>query len=233
MKGRQPKTRSRGAGPNLGSPHRIACVPIKIIRALTTGVRQNPATARIIETDRSWFVAQKVSAERGTADTIIETGQSSPSSSPFFFSSSSSPPVVVAAAAVPSSPSRRRGGGGVAASSAAAAAEQLVVVVAYPPALLPSAAAAAVPAVPVHRHGHGDDEQHTRRSAPSHEHRQPLARSVAAAAGALHTVDAAVRQARSDVTTELQHHQLRTWASLHRSFRSGSCTAVPSRAGWR
>lgn len=37
-------------------------------------MRQDPATVKITETDQAWFVAQKVSAERGTADTISETG---------------------------------------------------------------------------------------------------------------------------------------------------------------
>ncbi len=38
-------------------------------------MRQDPATVKITETDQAWFVAQKLSAERGTADTISETGQ--------------------------------------------------------------------------------------------------------------------------------------------------------------
>ena len=66
-------------GTRCGSPQCMACrVPSKIIRLMTTWVRQNPPTAKITETDQSWFVKQKVSAERGIADTSNETGQARP-----------------------------------------------------------------------------------------------------------------------------------------------------------
>lgn len=38
-------------------------------------MRQDPETAKITETDQSWFVPQKVSAEREIADAISETRQ--------------------------------------------------------------------------------------------------------------------------------------------------------------
>jgi len=79
MTGRQPETPWRGAELKLGFPDRIACrAPIKIIRALTTCVRPDPATDEITETDRTWSVSQKVSAERKSADKIAETGQPPP-----------------------------------------------------------------------------------------------------------------------------------------------------------
>jgi hypothetical protein len=62
---------------------------IKIIRALKSCVRQNPATAMIIGPNRSRPVSMKVSVERGTADTITETGQPEPERRPRTFMLSS------------------------------------------------------------------------------------------------------------------------------------------------
>lgn len=50
-------------------------LPIKIIRLLPTWVAQNPATAKVADTDRWVLVAGTLLLERGAADKLGDTGQ--------------------------------------------------------------------------------------------------------------------------------------------------------------
>jgi hypothetical protein len=68
-----PATRCRSPEFSERSPHLV--LPLtKIIRLLPTSMTQNPATAKITDTDRRLLVADELPSERGAADKLGDTG---------------------------------------------------------------------------------------------------------------------------------------------------------------